>query len=300
MSANDTLILVGGTGGLGSEVAKELVTAEGFGNKKAIVRDATKAKALEDLGWTLVEVPNYFDEATLEQAFSGAKTVVSTFGGGDLVKLEIATVEAAKKAGATLFVPSQFGVDSRRWELSNPFLAAKLDVVKAATNVGLPVLLVATGYFADTTLPFLFDLENNKAILVGDAKVSFTRRSDIGKVLAKALDDSSALPTGDNDVAYLNVSGQTVSFKEALGIYESVTGKKIEIEYVDLETATAQEQELLAKGLQGDIGSFYASFALHLRAEPERGSTGANTSEEANNLGVQLESLEETFRSLYT
>jgi NmrA-like family len=122
MAASNTLILVGGTGGLGMKIAKGLATAVGFDKKKAIVRDAVKGKELEDMGWTLVPVADFTDAAALEAAFVGAKTVVSTFSGADLVALEKATVAAAKKVGASLFVPAQFGVDYRRWPNRPPIL----------------------------------------------------------------------------------------------------------------------------------------------------------------------------------
>jgi hypothetical protein len=54
-----------------------------------------------------VEVTDYFNPVELETAMAGAKTVVSTFGGGDIAKLDIASINAAKAVGATLFVPSQ-------------------------------------------------------------------------------------------------------------------------------------------------------------------------------------------------
>ena len=48
--SNNTLFLVGGTGGLGSEVAKGRVTAEGFSSRKALVRSAEKAQHLVEMG----------------------------------------------------------------------------------------------------------------------------------------------------------------------------------------------------------------------------------------------------------
>jgi NmrA-like family len=303
MTNNDALIIVGGTGGLGMEIAKGLISAEGYGSYKAIVRDAAKAKALEDIGWTLVELSDYFDKSGLENAMVGAKTVVSTFGGGDLTKLEFATIEAAKNAGATLYVPSQFGVDHRQWDTSFPFIAAKLTPLEAAKKAGLPTLVVFTGAFTDVSMPFLFDLENNKATLVGDsnstAQISFTRRSDIGKVLAKALSDDTLLPTGgDKDISFLSISSETMTFKEYIKVYERVTGKTLEIEYLDPADALVKEKELLAKGFEGDFVAFLGSFVLHLLGEPERGSTGLNLSAEAVSYGVKLETVEETFRSL--
>ena len=147
--SDSTLILIGGTGGLGAEVAKGLVTSTAYTEKKALVRSAEKATALKDLGYTLVEFSAYDQPEELVNVLKGAHTIVSTLGGGDMAKLEIAVVEAAQKAGAALFVPSQFGVDYRRWGASFPFLAGKKTVLEAAEKVGLLTFTVFTGYFSD-------------------------------------------------------------------------------------------------------------------------------------------------------
>jgi uncharacterized protein YbjT (DUF2867 family) len=297
-----SLFLVGGTGSLGMQVAKGMVHAKGYTSHTAIVRSIPKAAALQELGWTLVEVPDFLDAPALEAALEGAKTVVSTFGGGDMVKLETATVRAAKKVGAELFVPSQFGVDYRRWNPSFPFLVAKQEVLAAAKEVGLPTLAVFVGFFSDTTFGLVTDLPNGKARIIGDgsAKITFTLRSDIGKVLAEALADPDLLTNSVDGIATLSIAGETLSYKEAIETLEKATDKKFEIEYVDPEDALKQEQDLLAKGLQGDMGAFYGSFVLHLIGEPARGSTGANVSAEANNYEVPMESLLDTLTGLYS
>jgi uncharacterized protein YbjT (DUF2867 family) len=296
-----SLFLVGGTGSLGMEIAKGLVHAKGYTSRKAIVRSIPKATALQELGWDLVEVSDYFDAPALEAALQGAKTVVSTFGGGDIVKLDIATARAAKKVGAELFLPSQFGVDFRRWSSTNPFLAAKGEILAAAKEVGLPTLTVFVGYFSDTTFGLVADVPNCKARIIGDgsAKITFTRRSDIGKVLAEALADPDLLQNAVDNNATLSIAGETLSFKEAVETLEKVTDKKFEIEYLSLEEGLKQEQDLLAKGLQGDVGAFWGSFVLHLLGDPARGFTGSDVSAEANNYGVRLESLSETLTSVY-
>ena len=296
-----SLILVGGTGGLGIEIAKGLVKSEGFSAYKAIVRNAEKGKVLQDMGWTLVEVPDYFDDVALVSALLGAKTVVSTFGGNDLVKLDIATAHAAKKAGVELFVPSRFGVDYRRWSLSNPLLAAKLQVTDTAKEIGLPTLAVANGYFSDWVFDLLTDPANGKARIIGDgsAKITFTRRSDIGKVLAKALEDPDLMKDAIDGNVTLCLQGETLQYKDAVGTLEKVMGKKFEIEYIDPADALKQEQDLLAKGLEGDIGAFWGSFVLHLLGEPARGVTGCDNSEEAKSYGITLETLAETLEGIY-
>ena len=296
-----SLTLVGGTGGLGIEIARGLVKSEGFSAYKAIVRNAEKGKALQEMGWTLVEVPDYFDAAALESALIGAKTVVSTFGGNDLVKLDVTTAQAAKKAGVELFVPSRFGIDYRRWSSSNPFLTAKLQVTDTAKEIGLPTLSVANGYFSDWIFDLVADRVNGRARIIGDgsAKISFTCRSDIGKVLAKALEDPDLMKDAVDGNVTLCIQGETLPYMDAVSTLEKVMGKKFDIEYIDPESALKQEQDLLAKGMEGDVGSFWGSFVLHLLGEPARGISGCDNSKEAKSYGVRLETLAETLDSIY-
>lgn len=298
-TTNNTLFIVGGTGGLGQEVAKGLVTAEGFDSYKALVRSETsdKAQTLRSMGWTTVQV-DFSDEFALSAALQGVKVVVSTLSGNDLVTIEKAIVVAAKQAGASLFVPSQFGVDTDRWGLGFPFLAGKQGVIEFAAEKELPVLRVMVGLFSDWIFGFLCDVPNAKARIIGDAdklkKVSFTRRSDIGYVLAKALNDSKY-----NGGGSLCMQGDVMTWAEALKVVEKVTGKPFEIEVVSVEDATEQEATMLKAGLEGDVGAFYGSFCLHLLGEPARGNDGSDMSAFADNLGYEMENLETTVQSVY-
>lgn len=297
-----SLTLVGGTGSLGIEVAKGLIKSKGFTKYNAIVRDVTKGAVLQEMGWTLVEVKDYFNETELQAALQGSKVVVSTFGGNDLVKLDIATVHAAKKVGTVeFFVPSRFGVDYRYWSTSNPFLAAKLQVTDAAREVGLPTLSVTNGCFSDMIFGLLADPKNGKARIIGNgsAPMSFTRRSDIGYVLGKALEDPDLMKNPVDGNVTLAISGETLPYKDAIATLEKVMDKKFDIEYIDPNVALQQEQELLAKGLEGDVGAFWGSFVLHLMGEPERGNPGLDCSKDAKDYGWKLETLSETFESVY-
>lgn len=296
-TSNNALFLVGGTGGLGKEVAKGLVTAPGFDSRKALVRDTSKGKDLEDIGWELVQVSDFQDSKSLQDALVGAKTVVSTVGGGDLVRIEKSVLTAAKAVGASLFVPSQFGVDFRRWGATFPFLEGKKQVLDAAKDAALPTLCVFTGYFSDLIFSFLADPANAKGMIVGDgtAKISFTRRSDIGFVLAKALSDPKYSEGG-----FLSIQGDNTTWKNGLATLEKVLDKKLEIEGVDAQDALQQERALLQKATDGgDMGAFYTAFKLHLLGAPARGNTGCDVSSEAITCGVDLQSLEQTLTEVY-
>jgi len=287
------LVPLGGTGSLGREVAKGLVSAEGFALKKALVRDpdSDKASILKTLGWTVEKVPPFDDPKQLSSALADAHTIVSTLSGNDLAKIETAVVEATAKT-ASLFVPSQFGVDFRRWG-TFPLLAAKKTVLEAAEKAGLPTLCVFVGYFSDFIFGYLADPTHAKGRIIGDgsARLSFTRRSDIGFVLAKALVDPEYANGG-----FISIEGDNKSWKESLDILGNVLGKTIEIETLDAQDALKEEKEALAKGLEGDIGAYFQSFVLHLLGEPTRGSTGVDVSSEAKTYDLKLETLEETLK----
>ncbi|KAG7374605.1 NmrA family protein [Nitzschia inconspicua] len=291
-----SLVMFGATGGLGMEVAKGLVTAEGFEPKRSVVRDASsdKAKKLQAMGWTLVEVKDLTDPAALEAVVQGAKVVVSTLSGNDMIPIETSIIHASKKAGVTLFVPSQFGVDYTRWGSAFPFLAGKKAVLDAAEKEGLPTLSVFAGFFSDLIFELFCDFENSKVTWIGDGndKVTWTRRSDIGYVLAKALADPELSNGGT-----LGIQGDFQSFNDATKILGDALGKEFTIEYMDPNEAKKQEDELLKNGLKGDLGAFFGSFKLHLMGEPARGNNGCDLSMSFNNYGIELQTLEDVCKS---
>ncbi len=279
------LYFVGATGGLGQEMAKGLATAQGFDAKVALVRSiGEKSEKLESLGWKVQQV-DFNDPEGLIKAMPNASVVVASVSGPEFVDTEIQVITAAKAAGASLYVPSQFGVDQRRWKPGFPFYVGKKVVLDHAEKVGLPTLSVYTGLFSDFIFFFLADLENMTATLVdgGTGRYSFTKRSDIGFVLAKALTDPEFANGGE-----LCIHGETMTWREALALVEELKGQKFTFTELTGEEALKQEQELLQKG------DLLGSFALHLLGEPVRGSLGCDTSAEAKSYGVELATLKHT------
>jgi hypothetical protein len=53
--------------------------------------------------------------------------------------------------------------DYRRWDLRFPALVTRQDVITHAKSVNVPILVVFTGYFTETSMPFLFDIGYKKA-----------------------------------------------------------------------------------------------------------------------------------------
>ncbi|KAL7564575.1 hypothetical protein ACA910_017922 [Epithemia clementina (nom. ined.)] len=248
---------------------------------------------LQGMGWSVVEVSDTSDASALEAALQGSKVVVSTLGGGDLVEVEKKIVQAAKNAGASLFVPSHFGIDHRKWGGEHPFLTRKQAVLDTADQVGLPTLSVSTGFFADWSFGFFMDLENGKVTWIGDGNdmITWTSRSDIGYVLAKALADPKYANGG-----HLSIQGDYRSFNDATKLLGDALGKTFTVDYMDPEQAKKQEAELLKKGKEGDVSAFLASFKMHLMGEPARGNKGCDLSADFDNYGVKMQSLEDVFK----
>ena len=299
MSGNNDLIFLGGTGGLDQEMAKGLRTSDGFTNYRALVRDvkSEKAKALVEIGWALTAVDDMLDDAKLKEGLKNAKVIVSTYGGDNLADLETAAIKAAKSVGASLYVPSQFGEDYRRFGTEFPFVAEKAQVLKVAEEIGLPTLSVFVGLFSDFIFGFLADLEKSEAPMIGDKDggvSSYTRRSDIGFVLAKALEDPTYLKGGT-----LSMQSATMTWKEAVEKLGKATGKPFTFVPMTLEEAASTEKALLEKGLAGDMGSLFGALKFHLLNKPAGGNTGSDTSAEAVTMGVELEPFETTLANVF-
>lgn len=201
-------------------------------------------------------------------------------------------------------------------------MKAKANVVDTAEKEGLPVLvshkglcreggyytqiiltslsfqIVNPGYFSDVVFELTGDPFNGESVLVESdnaAKISFTRRSDVGYVLAKALSD----PTY-NEGGTLAIAGETMTWKEALDVLASVMpDTTFELDKMSVEEGHAKVEELAEKGKQGDVWSAYKSFSLSLVVEPASGNTGADMSEGANSYDHKMETLEETLKEVY-
>ena len=133
------------------------------------------------------------------------------------------------------------------------------------------------------------------------AKVSFTKRSDIGYVLAKALEDPQIYETAkQNGVAKLAMQGSTMTWEDALKVLAKVVKKEVDITYTKADDSKKKEAELLQKGMEGDMGAFFGAFREHLIGEPGRGNVGGDLSLiEIQHYGVNLATLEETLEEVY-
>ena len=204
MSATSLLsvLLIGATGTLGSHIANGFLLPQYASKVKLslLVRKETaltvgpKKDALDALvakGASIIYGDVTASEADLKQALIGQSVVISAVGATQL-GAQVSLVAAAKSAGVSWIVPSEFGYDASVTGTSVvPIFEAKLAVVKAIKDAGLAYTLVYTGAFAEYTLSPFFGVDIAASTITApgsfDSYSSITPLAEIGRLLADAV-----------------------------------------------------------------------------------------------------------------
>jgi uncharacterized protein YbjT (DUF2867 family) len=238
------ILVVGATGTLGSEICRRLLMA---GKPvRAMVRNTSepaKKDALIKLGAELVE-GDLKDRASLDRACRGATAVITTptaimsqreadtFETVDR-RGQIDLIEAARggQVGHFVFisVSGAIGKDG-----DNPLVDAKRVVEKHLQESGLTYTILRPTFFMEIWLsPHLgFDAKNAKARIygTGENKNSYISLGDVAEFAVQSL----ANPAARNAVIELG-GPEALSQLEVVRIFEEITGRKFELEFVPEE-----------------------------------------------------------------
>jgi uncharacterized protein YbjT (DUF2867 family) len=238
------ILVVGATGTLGLEICRRLLVA---GKPvRAMVRNTSepaKKDALIKLGAELIE-GDLKNRASLDRACRGATAVITTptaimsqreadtFETVDR-RGQIDLIEAARggQVGHFVFisVSSAIGKDG-----DNPLVDAKRAVEKHLRESGLTYTILRPTFFMEIWLsPHLgFDAKNAKARIygTGENKSSYISLGDVAQFAVQSL----ANPAARNAVIELG-GPEALSQLEVVRIFEEITGRKFELEFVPEE-----------------------------------------------------------------
>ncbi|TFY63178.1 hypothetical protein EVG20_g6419 [Dentipellis fragilis] len=238
-----TTFAVAGVGGLGIYIAEELLKLKAAGKAKHVVlltrsTAGSQWQRFKNEGAEIFSV-DYESNTSLVAALAGVDVVVSAI---TLMALDAqsALAIAAKEAGVSLFVPSEFGTQTHNLE-DGPMLP-KREAQEELQRLGLPYALFYAGSFTDTNFSESWTgLDPRSAhVLVGgdgDAPISWTSRQDIARYLAHVL--TTAAPDQLKGKIF-RIEGERASLNEIYKQYAAKTGKKVDITYRsidDLRTA---------------------------------------------------------------
>ncbi|KZV60712.1 NAD-P-binding protein [Peniophora sp. CONT] len=227
-----------GAGNIGGPIIEELLNAKATGAIDKVVilsrpASASKLDAFRTRGASIVPVEDYSSVPDVSNALSGIDVVITTLTDAAL-RMQVPIAEAAKAAGVQLFVPSEFGMPSDG--VTDSVHVAKVEINKKIHALGLPITLFYTGNFADWVwLPYLtLDVKSGSVGVGGDgnARMSFTSRTDIGRFLAYTL--TTLQPAQIKDRTF-RIESERASFNDIFAAYEKKHGVKLQVKYTPIE-----------------------------------------------------------------
>jgi uncharacterized protein YbjT (DUF2867 family) len=267
MTENASITLVvGATGTLGTEICRLLV-AEGKRVRGMVRRtsDRAKVESLQGLGVETAE-GDLKDPPSLTAVCQGASTVISTASSTlsrqdrDTIQSvdregQLALIDAASAAGVEHFILISFP----QINVEFPLQDAKRAVQQHLKESGLAYTILQPTCFMEVWLsPVLgFDSVRGEAQIYGDgeAPTSWISDKDVGKFAAACVNNRDV----QNSVVELG-GPEALSPLQVVRIFEEVTGRKFNLNYVTEEQLWAQK-ESAADPLQESFAALMLSCA---------------------------------------
>lgn len=245
------ILIAGATGSVGSEVCKRLI-ARGQ-PVRALVRRTSNPTLLDELKHLGVELAygDLRDRASLDGACDNVAIVVTTATTtvsrqpGDSIEAtdrdgQLNLVAAAKAAGVRHFIYVSYSKNVDNTASPCPLTQAKRAVERAVRESGLAYTILRPSYFTEFWLgPGVgFDYANAKATIYGNGhgKVSYVSLGDVAEFTVQSVDN----PVARNAVIELG-GPEPLSQLEAVAIFEDVSGKHFELQFVPAEALEAQQ-----------------------------------------------------------
>jgi len=244
-----SILVVGGTGQVGRQVALEL-------SKRGIPvvamlrggRNHAGSSQLLDAGVNVIEgdlsAPQSFSNAFLgvETVFCSATSMPSGANDG-LRRVDhdgtMSLIETAEKQGVQRFIYVSYSGNIR---FDSPLESAKRDCENRLIGSKMKACILRPSYFMDVWLsPMLgFDPANGSVRIYGsgDAKVSYISSSNVADfgvavAIAAAGEKSTVLELG---------GPEPLSQLEVVGIFEQTLGRQMKIDYLPVEALRAQHE----------------------------------------------------------
>ena len=260
------IALVGGTGRLGTLIAKALLEKPDV-ELRVLVRPGSRDKIadLEQRGAHIVEGA-LADGPALATLCKGAYAVVSAVQGGPDVIIEgqRRLLHAARDAGVRRFIPSDYSIDLfevKPGNITTSEMRRQFALIEEKERGDVEVVHVLCGGFLDRGVLFGFirviDVEKRTAYVWGDGKapMAWTTYDDTARYTAEAAVDERSVPRK------LAVAGSVVDFAQLVAEYEAGSGKKLTIERLgsidDLSARIANAQQQNPQNLYAYLPLMY-------------------------------------------
>ncbi|KAK4176587.1 hypothetical protein QBC36DRAFT_290382 [Triangularia setosa] len=290
-----TVAVLGGTGNLGPSIVRQLLSAGFTVTGLTRLTSTNSTPAYPDT--VTVHKVDFASFDSLKTAFDGQDAVVSVVGSPGIPAQKLA-VDAAIAAGVKRFIPSEFGVNTRKvrdWPIGK-ILKGKVEVVDylIEREGEIEWTGLSTGLFFDWGLEkhglSTINLQGKTSSLVdsGNEKFQVSTLAQVGRAVVKILQRPE-----ETRNKYLVTSSFQASQNEIIKVVEELTGEKYPV--VNREKADDLQKAGEEKLAVGD----FRAFIDFLRAYNHKDGVGNAVKEEesANGLiGLEYEDLRGSVR----
>ncbi|KAH9857542.1 NAD-P-binding protein [Lenzites betulinus] len=247
-SVSHSVVIVGGTGGLGHHISNAFLTEfkGSFHDVRVLTRNPSSAAAqeLSAKGASLHKLDESDLPGSLDGAFAGVDVVVNSLPPMASAGLQQGVVDAAARNNVKVYFLSEFGVDYRfddfpGYEHPEWIRRKKVAVEARELLKGKKVIALFSSVFLELIFsPLLgINVAKNTYTCFGSPtqRITATSKADIGRSIARvsalALDPTTAEKVPDE----LRVAGSTASYENIRDIVSRVKGvPKGEIKSEDL------------------------------------------------------------------
>lgn len=223
------IVVVGGTGNLGSKIVKALL--DKGAEVRALVRagsDPNKVSLLEQMGSKIIKA-DLNSEKEIAAACSGASCVVSALAGLYDVVMDAQKVllNGAIAAGVPRFIPSDYSLDFTKFkDGENRNLDLRRDFHRYLDSKSIAATTIFNGAFMDmltNEIPMI--IFKKKLVLYwgnADQKMAFTTVADTAVYTANAALDAST-------PRYLRIAGSYISPREIRAVMNELSAQKFRL-----------------------------------------------------------------------
>jgi uncharacterized protein YbjT (DUF2867 family) len=256
---NETVLVTGATGTVGSEVVKQLSKVGPNYNVKAGVHSIKNAKKIQQYDRVKPVQIDYDKLKGLETAFKDVdKLFLLTHPSPKTVEHESNLITEAKKSGIKHIVKQSIMRADPKADVEAMRLHRQTE--KMIEESGIPYTFLRPNEFMQGFINFqgtTIKSNNTFYMPAEDAAVSFVDARDIGAVAVKALVD------GDKhyNKTYMVTGPEALSYHQAADILSSATGKKIDyVNISDEEARGGMKEAGLDDWLINTISDLYALY----------------------------------------